>query len=208
MTDLTPLLHGLLLGFSIAAPVGPIGVLCIRRTLADGPWMGFVSGMGAATADAAYGAIAAFGLTALSQPLLTQAFWMRLIGGLFLIGLGVRTMFARPGGQTSAPVRAGALAAYGSTLMLTLTNPMTILAFAAAFAGLGMAGEQGGTCGASLLVAGVFLGSAAWWLTLSSLVARLRRHLSLRALHWVNRGSGAILVGFGVVVLTTLARSG
>ncbi len=204
MTELLPLLHGLLLGFSIAAPVGPIGVLCIRRTLADGRWIGFISGMGAATADAAYGAVAAFGLTALSDRLLEQAFWLRLIGGLFLIALGLRTATTQPAERSAAAAPGGALAAYGSTLMLTLTNPMTILAFAAAFAGLGWVRQQAGAPAAGMLVAGVFLGSAAWWLTLSSLVARLRRHLSVRALRWVNRLSGAVLVGFGLVVLSAL----
>lgn len=130
---------------------------CIRRTLADGRQIGFISGMGAATTDAAYGAIAGFGLTALSQ-LLARALWLRLVGGSFLIGLGVRAMFPWSGEATFAAVRAGALAACVSMLMSTLTDPITILAFVVASAGLGMVDQQMGARGASRLVAGVFLG--------------------------------------------------
>ncbi len=206
MSDLTPFLRGLILGFSIAAPVGPIGVLCIRRTLAAGRWMGFVAGLGAATADALYGSIAAFGLTALSNVLVEQAFWLRLIGGTFLIYLGVRTFFALPSEDTTTGVHGGASAAYASTLMLTLTNPMTILSFSAIFAGLGLAGEAAAPGKAALLVAGVFLGSAAWWLTLSSSVSLLRRRLPTRTMRWVNRLSGAVLIGFGIAALAPLVR--
>src|SRR5690242_13032805 len=131
-------LRGLLLGFSIAAPVGPIGVLCIRRTLADGRVVGFVSGLGAATADAFYGAVAGFGLTVISALLIEQRFWLRLIGGGFLLYLGVRTVLARPAERAASAGGKGLAGAYGSTLFLTLTNPLTILSFAAIFAGLGV----------------------------------------------------------------------
>lgn len=199
------LLRGLAIGFSIAAPVGPIGVLCIRRTLANGRWVGFVSGVGAATADALYGSIAAFGLTALSNILVNQQIWLRLVGGVFLVLLGVRTFVSKPAETPPSGASAGLLGAYASTLLLTLTNPLTILSFAAIFAGLGAAGSEAGTATAGLLVLGVFLGSAAWWLTLSSSVALLRHRTSPRLLHWVNRVSGAVLGGFGAAILLTLA---
>src|SRR5881409_981452 len=132
--------RGVAIGFSIAAPVGPIGVLCIRRTLAEGRLCGFASGLGAATADAVYGCVAGFGLTAVSNLLVSQQTWLRLIGGLFLCYLGVKSFFAGPA-QTAAAPKSGALAgAYASTFLLTLTNPMTILSFAAVFAGLGLGG--------------------------------------------------------------------
>jgi threonine/homoserine/homoserine lactone efflux protein len=194
-------LQGLLLGFSIAAPVGPIGVLCIRRTLAEGRAVGLASGLGAAAADAAYGLVAAFGLTAISSVLVGQRFWLGLLGGLFLLYLGARTLFARPAEQPAhAASGRGLVGAFLSTLALTLTNPMTILSFVAIFAGLGVAaGADYGV--ATLLVGGVFLGSAAWWLTLSLLVGALRSRFNARAMLWVNRFSGVIVLSFGLVAL-------
>jgi threonine/homoserine/homoserine lactone efflux protein len=197
------LLKGLALGFSIAAPVGPIGVLCIRRTLAEGRRVGFVSGLGAATADAIYGSIAAFGLTFVSGLLVSQQDWLRLVGGAFLCTLGLKTFRARPATHAVAASGQGLPRAYVSTLALTLTNPATILAFAAIFAGLGI-GKAGGDYGSALaLVVGVFAGSAAWWLLLSSGVYLLRRRFTARRLRWVNRLSGVILAGFGLAALAS-----
>ena len=199
--DLGFLLRGGLIGLSIAAPVGPIGVLCIRRTLAEGRLAGLVSGLGAATADAFYGSIAGFGLTAISGLLVSQQGWLRLVGGLFLCYLGVRTLLARPA-QQAAAVRGGGLwQTYASTLFLTLTNPMTILSFAAIFAGLGLGATRGDYASAAMLVLGVFLGSAAWWLLLSSGVGAFRAQFPAAGLLWVNRLSGFIILGFGIVAL-------
>ena len=207
MSVYTALLYrGLAVGFSIAAPVGPIGVLCIRRTLAQGFVLGLVSGLGAATADAAFGAIAAYGLTSLAALLVGHLFWLRLLGGVFLVFLGSRIFFSRPEEQP-APSRRGDLAgAYISTLFLTLTNPMTILSFAAIFVGLGLGGGGQGYGPAGVLVLGVFLGSSLWWGILSSLTASLRSRVTLRGLRWVNRASGAIIGGFGLVVLAGVFR--
>jgi threonine/homoserine/homoserine lactone efflux protein len=201
--NLTLLLRGLLLGFSIAAPVGPIGVLCIRRTLAGGRLVGLATGLGAATADAAYGLVAGLGLTAVASGLTTQQRWLPLIGGGFLMVLGVRTFLARPASQPAQASAAGLAGAYLSTLALTLTNPLTILSFAAAFAGLGLLGNGVGPAGGAALslVVGVFLGSAAWWLLLSSLVHALRGRLGPGALGWVNRISGVVITGFGVAAI-------
>jgi threonine/homoserine/homoserine lactone efflux protein len=194
-------LKGLLLGFSIAAPVGPIGVLCIRRTLAEGRLIGFLSGLGAATADMLYGAIAAFGLSALQAMLVGQANWLRIIGGIFLIYLGVKTFFSKPAEQAAQASRGGVFGAYLSTLVLTLTNPMTILSFIAIFAGLQIGNTSGNYLSPILLVAGVFCGSAAWWLTLSFLVGQVRGLLEAGWMVWVNRFSGVVILGFGIVAL-------
>ena len=140
--DIHLLLRGVLLGFAIAAPVGPIGVLCIRRTLAFGRITGLVTGLGAATADMCYGAVAAFGLAAVSSLLISQQHWIRLIGGAFLCYLGVTTILARPAAAAASARSGGLAAAYASTLALTLTNPLTILSFAAIFAGLGFAAQH------------------------------------------------------------------
>lgn len=202
--DLGPLLRGLVLGFSIAATVGPIGVLVIRRSLAEGRLVGFVSGLGAATADFFYGAIAAFGLTAVAGLMISQQAWLRLVGGAFLVYLGVRTFLAQPAGQAAEASGRGLLGAYGSTLFLTLTNPATILSFAVIFAGLGLAGFEGGAWASLALVVGVFLGSAGWWLLLSGGVSLLKGQVTLRGLVWVNRIAGGIIVAFGIAALASL----
>jgi threonine/homoserine/homoserine lactone efflux protein len=199
------LLGGIILGFSIAAPVGPIGVLCIRRTLAEGRASGLVSGLGAATADAIYGCVAGFGLTFISSFLVNQQGWLRLVGGAFLCYLGIRTFLARPADQAAAAQGNGLIGAYGSTLLLTLTNPMTILSFAAAFAGLGMANTGRDYRSAAMLVLGVFIGSTLWWLGLSSIVSLFRTRFDARALRWVNRASGIIIAGFGLFALLSIA---
>jgi threonine/homoserine/homoserine lactone efflux protein len=201
--DLSTFARGLLLGLSIAAPVGPIGVLCIRRTLTLGWRVGFLTGLGAATADATYGAIAAFGLTALSDLLIAEQSWLRLIGGLFLLYLGARTFLAKPA-TVAANVSANGLAgAYLSTLLLTLTNPLTILSFAAIFAGFGVA-SAGGAGAPVILVAGVFTGSALWWLLLSGGVALARARFRPEALVWVNRISGSVIILFGLLALASI----
>jgi len=204
----TFLLRGILIGFSIAAPVGPIGVLCIRRTLAEGRATGFVSGLGAATADAIYGCIAGFGLTLVTRFLIDQQVWLRLFGGAFLCYLGVKTVLSRPARQAASAKGSGLAGAYGSTFLLTLTNPMTILSFAAVFAGLGLVSAEGSYASAGILVLGVFTGSALWWLTLSGGVSLLRSKFDARRLEWVNRISGIIITGFGVVALLSLMVRG
>ena len=200
--------RGVAIGLAIAAPVGPIGVLCIRRTLAEGRLAGFVTGLGAATADTVYGAVAAFGLTAVSAFLVSQQDWLRLIGGAFLLYLGIRTFLTRPMPQTavrddkSSRTLAGD---YASTFLLTITNPLTIISFAAVFAGLGLGSGYDDLASALLLVAGVFTGSALWWLLLSAGVSLLRGRITEYGLRWVNRVSGVIITVFGVVALASLA---
>lgn len=193
-----------MIGFSIAAPVGPIGVLCIRRTLAEGWASGLASGFGAATADALYGSVAGFGLTFISSILIREQFWLRLIGGVFLCYLGIKTFRSIPH-QQAAPARGFGLAGdYGSTFFLTLTNPMTILSFAAVFAGLGVVNANGSYLSAGILVCGVFIGSALWWFILSIGVTLLRARFNPQGLLWVNRISGLIIMGFGLLAFLSL----
>ena len=199
-------LRGLIIGFSIAAPVGPIGVLCIRRTLVQGRISGFVSGLGAATADALYGCVAGFGLTFISSFLIGQQGWFSLIGGAFLLYLGVKTFLAKPSERSASARGGGLVAAYGSTFFLTLTNPITILAFAAIFAGLGIAGRAGDYLSAGILVLGVFSGSTAWWFILSAGVGVVRKRFDLQVLRWVNRISGLIILGFGLISILGFKR--
>ena len=198
--------RGLIIGFSIAAPVGPIGALCIRRSLAEGRLVGLLTGLGAATADAVYGAIAAFGLTAVSGALVSYRTWLGLVGGMFLCYLGVRTLVATPKETTTSLRRQRIASAYASTFMLTLTNPMTILSFVAIFAGLGVASGVDFDR-ATMLVVGVFTGSAAWWLLLSTGTAMLRSKLSDTSMRLVNHVSGSIIVAFGIYAIATAFRS-
>lgn len=194
------LLKGLMIGGSIAAPVGPIGVLCIRRSLRDGLWTGFMAGLGAATADAVYGCVAGFGLTAVSGLLVGHRYGLGMAGGAFLCCLGVQTFLAKPAPDAAPQCAGRALAAYGSTFLLTLANPATILSFAAVFAAFGI-GASAGYLAACSLVLGVFLGSASWWLILSGGVSAVRSRGGTGWMRAVNRVSGATLLAFGLYAL-------
>ena len=198
------LLKGLVIGFSIAAPVGPIGILCIQRTMAKGRIAGLATGMGAASADAIYGCIAGFGLSFISQFLVAQQMWLKLGGGLFLGYLGLRTILSKPEEKTIEAGSAGLLSDYLTTFFLTLTNPMTILSFTAVFAGLGLATGAGNYTAAITLVAGVFLGSAGWWLLLTSCVGLFWSKPGPTFRTWINRISGAVLMVFAVVALVSM----
>lgn len=192
------LLKGIILGLSIAAPVGPIGVLCIRRTLANGMLIGFISGLGAATADAIYGFIAALGISALSGFFLDHQSYLRVIGGVFLLYLGYTTFKSMPAKMAAKAGRGGLIGAYVSTLFLTITNPLTILSFAAIFAGLGVIATDKSYGSPFFLVIGVFLGSMLWWLLLSGTVNALRRNFDQKHLKLINQLSGLIITGFGI----------
>lgn len=194
---------GMLLGFAIAAPVGPIGLLCIQRTLARGCWAGILSGLGAASADAVYGCVAGFGLAALANLLLAWQTELRLVGGFFLLYLSWQTWRTSPAaGQAHVDAaRAGLLGDYFSTLALTLTNPVTILAFLGIFTGLGLAEEGRDFVAAGALVLGVFAGSLLWWLVLAGGVGWLRGRLTSTMLGWINRASGVLIAGFGLWAL-------
>lgn len=198
------LIKGFIIGFSIAAPVGPIGVLTIKRTLTEGRISGFVTGMGAAFADTAYGAVAAFGLIAISSFLISHEFVIKLIGGLFLLYLGVKILISSPAAKEAAFVSKGLLNNFISTFFLTLTNPSTILSFIAIFAGLGLASINADYRSSLAIVIGVFAGSALWWFILSSIISFFRHKITSERLVWVNRISGLILSSFGLYALYSI----
>jgi threonine/homoserine/homoserine lactone efflux protein len=198
------LLRGIILGVGIAAPVGPIGLLCIQRTLSHGRRIGLASGLGAASADAFYGVVAAFGLTLITAFLVEQQLWLGVGGGLFLAYLGVRTLLALPAEMAGSTESSGGIGrAWGSTFLLTLTNPMTILAFVAIFAGAGMSASGGGA-EAVLLVVGVFLGSALWWTLLTTGVALARGRMTPRLMVWINRSAGVLILAFAAYALLSV----
>ena len=206
--DSTLFLKALVIGLSIAAPVGPIGLLCIQRTLAHGRAIGFLSGLGAALADAFYGAIGALGVSAVIASMVAARVPLALGGAVFLAWMGVQLLRApvatkaRQAADATTPLKATL-----SVFFLTLANPMTILSFVAVFASISTGHVAGHTLGASqaaTMVLGVFLGSALWWLGLSTMVSSVRHKLSAKTMQSINRLSGAILLAFAVYQLSTL----
>jgi len=196
------LLKGMLVGIVIALPVGPVGVLCVRRAILHGRLAGFLSGLGAASADAVFGVIAAFGLTFVSNLLLEYENWLGLVGAVLLLYLGVLAFTADPTRGTQAQRDPdGLIADFLSAFVLTIINPITILAFLAIFAAIGFSGPEATLGLAAILVLGVWLGSLLWWAGLAFGAGRVRLSFSRNHLVWINRGSGGILVCCGVVLL-------
>jgi len=200
------LIKGIFVGMVIAVPAGPVGVLCVRRTFFEGPRFGIVSGLGAAVADVIFGIIAGLGLTVVRDWLLGYQDWFGALGGIYLLGVGVRTLTSRRNADPR-PLKGEKLAAaFASTFALTITNPITILAFAAIFAKVGF--DYNGTVSLVLvwiLVGGVFVGSLVWWLGLCFGIAALRRFAHMEHFTWVDRVSGTVLIVSGVGLLASVA---
>jgi threonine/homoserine/homoserine lactone efflux protein len=202
---------GVLVGLVIAVPAGPVGVLCIRRTIFQGRLAGFISGMGAAAGDAIFGIIAGSGLTFVSDLLLDYQKWLRVGGAGFLLLVGIRAFTAEPLAKAKSERDPETLLAdFASTFALTLTNPITILAFLAIFASIGFAGEDATLAGAAILVLGVWLGSLLWWAGLALGAGAFRHSFRRNHLVWINRGSGGILLlsGAGLFVSVLLEHFG
>lgn len=196
-------LKGLIIGFAMAVPVGPAGILCIRKTLAEGQTRGVMIGLGAATADSLYGSIAAFGLTFVSDMIASQQSWLRLVGGGLLLFLGIRTFRAKGKDPVLPTDRTGLLGSYVSAFLLALTNPLTFFAFVAVFAAFGL-GHKLNIISACILVLGVFAGSFLWFLTLGSVARIFRKKLDSGGLRWVNRISGVLITLSGVAAFVSL----
>ncbi len=205
--EYTLLLKGVIIGFALALPIGPIGILCVRKTATEGHFSGMVVGFGAATADAVYGFIAAFGLTVISDALLEKQMWFRLIGGAFLCYLGVKTLLAKPAENSQGTNGKGLLGSYVSTFLLTLTNPLSIIAFIGVFAGFGLRNTALSAGSAATLIAGVFLGSSIWFFLLSYGITLFREKINSTGLGWVNRISGLLIIMFGVIAIASFASS-
>lgn len=196
-------LKGLAIGFAMAIPVGPIGVLCIRKTLTEGRLRGMVIGLGAATADLFYASVAAFGLTLISDTFISQRFWIRLVGGALLLFLGIRIFRALPKDPKIRVDNGGILRSYLTTVFLTLTNPLTIFAFLAVFAALGLDSELR-NFSAAVLVVGVFIGSCLWFLLLSSGTILFKNKLDLDGLRWVNKIAGILIIISSLIAFGSL----
>jgi threonine/homoserine/homoserine lactone efflux protein len=201
LANIWMLVKGAGIGFAVAAPVGPIGMLCIRTTLERGRVAGFAAGLGAAVADAIYGMIGVLGVTAISGVIEAQRFWLELGGGVFVIAFGIHLGLTKPNVQNGTDeIPVSLWADFVKTLVLTLANPSTILTFMAIFAGVpGAAASE--LAAVPVIVLGVLLGSAAWWLFLSQGVGVIRHKISEQALTWMNWAAGALLVAFGVYTL-------
>ena len=198
-------IRGLIIGLTIAAAVGPITLLVIRRTIDHGGLYGFASGLGVATADATYAGVAAFGLTAITSLLVSGHVLLGIVGGAVIAFMGYRTMISRPTGPAPDAERPGMVGAFASIYALTMTNPLTIVLYAGVFAGIGLVAGSSFADAAVITVA-AWLGSTLWWVILCSFVAWVRGRVSTRAMLWVNRISGAALVAFGIVaVLSALS---
>ncbi len=194
---------GIVIGFAMAIPIGPIGIMCIRKTLTEGRLRGLIIGLGAATADLLYGCVAAFGLTLISDTLVSQRIWIRLVGGTLLLFLGIRTLRAKPADPKLHIHSSGMLGSYFYTVFLTLTNPLSIFAFIAVFAALGLENEILNFSGTALVL-GVFTGSFLWFLSLSSGVTLFRKKLDIIGLTWVNRIAGILIIICGIIAIVSL----
>lgn len=194
-------IKGLAIGFSIAAAVGPVAILCFRRTLSEGFLIGLCSGLGAAAADTLYSSIAAFGMVALSQVLIHYNTIIRIVGGLYLLYLGWKTYISKPAHEMSVVEGTKiALTAFVSIFFLTLTNPATILGFTAIFSCFGFTPATD-MWSASSLITGVFFGSTVWWIFLASAGSLLRSRITIEKLIVINKISGCIIAIFGLSAL-------
>lgn len=196
-------LKGLIIGFAMAVPIGPIGVMCVRKTLAEGHSRGLIVGLGAATADSLFGSIAAFGLTFVSDVITSEQLWLSLVGGVLLLFLGLRTFRAKPRDPSIPFENNGLLRSFVSAFVLALTNPVTVFAFLAVFAAFGL-GHTLKIISASLLVAGVFIGSCLWFVTLGFIATGFRKKLDSAGLRWVNRIAGILLMLSGMAAFASL----
>jgi threonine/homoserine/homoserine lactone efflux protein len=196
-------LRGLIIGFTIAAAVGPITLLVIRRTIAHGGLYGFASGLGVAAADATYAGVAAFGLTAITTILVSGHWLLGIIGGSIIVIVGIRTIRSRPAGPAADAERPGLAGAFLSIYALTMTNPLTIVLYAGVFAGIGLVAGSS-FVDAAVVTLAAWLGSTAWWVILCSILGWARGRVSTTALVWVNRISGAALVVFGIAAIVSV----
>jgi threonine/homoserine/homoserine lactone efflux protein len=201
--DLIVFLKGLLIGFAMAVPIGPIGVMCIRKTLAEGHVRALSIGLGGATADSMYGAVAAFGVKFVSDVIATEQVWVHVLGGGLLLFLGIRTLRLKRKEPMIPFNNNGVLGSYASAFLLALTNPLTIFAFVAVFAAFGL-GHPLSLVAAGILVVGIFLGTCLWFFVLGFVATLFRRRLNRQGLKWVNRISGGLIILSGMIAFVSL----
>jgi len=200
-----PLLRGVIAGFALAAPIGPVGVMCIRRALIEGRLNAFLAGLGAALADTIFGAVAGLGITVISGFVAAHAAAFALVGGLIVLGLGLVTLYAPAVPVHDMPKLRSVKHDFALAFTTAITNPATMIAAAGVFTAYGPIDPFVKPIDAVALVGGVFAGSAGWWLLLASLAAAFKQRFVNRGLKWLNRISGTMLVVFAAVVLAGVA---
>jgi len=199
------LLNGIIIGFSASVPLGPIGILCIQKTLNKGFLSGFIAGLGAAFADMFYAIIAGFGVTFIITFIEEQHFYIRILGGLILVILGYRIFSTNPAIQLRKKKKNSSfIGDFFSVFALTLSNPMAFFFFGAAFAGFGVVKEESNFSDIAILIAGVFLGATIWWTILNTLVNVFRKKFRLKRLWWINKIAGSIVILFGFAIFISL----
>jgi threonine/homoserine/homoserine lactone efflux protein len=199
------LLEGMIIGFIVAVPVGPLGLLCINRALSLGPLLGLFSGLGVASADALAAGIAALGISLVSTFLSDHQIVIRFVGGLFLCYLGFKIYRTTPSRQPPPANVNGHFGAYATTFLLTFSNPVTIVSFLAIYAGWGVESLSGHYFAAAILALGVLIGSALWWIALFVGLTVFHHKFSLEVVGLIHRVSGALIAGFGFIVLLSLS---
>jgi threonine/homoserine/homoserine lactone efflux protein len=204
LSDLSYLIKGFFIGLSIAAPIGPISILCIKRTLSNGFFNGLISGLGAATADGVYSFLALIGISRVSELLINSQYIIHLIGGLFLIYLSYIIFKSTPVKDSKKNYNIGLINSYLSTLFLTIVNPMTILSFGAIFAGVGLVNKNIQFSSSIFPIFGVFLGSTLWWLFLCSTINLMREKFNQKVLIIINKLSAIVIFGFGIISLISI----
>lgn len=201
--DLHTLLMGIIAGFTLAIPIGPIGILCIRKTLSEGLFPGLIIGLGAASVDFLYSGVASFGLTVISDTINNQKILVKILGGVLFLILGLKILYNQHSTFNTSNKRVGKLKSYISTFLITLANPLTIFAFLTFFAILGLSIELS-YFDSIVLSLGVFIGSITWFFLLSSNIVYFRRKINLNQMFWVNRISGSFIIASGVVLIISL----
>lgn len=200
------LLEGIAIGFLLATPIGVVGILCIKRTLASGRRQGFLTGLGGASADLIFATVAAFGIRLISDFVVAEQYGIRLVGGIFLLLMGFFTMRSRPAVALNTDNVVQQTRTYISTLLLALTNPLVMFGFGAVLSAIGVGGLVDDYAALTMLVAGIFLGSFLWFASITFVVDKYRNRITLQGISIVNRTAGVLLVVFGGIALWSGVR--
>lgn len=205
--EINNLVNGIIIGFSASVPLGPIGVLCIQKTINKGRLSGFISGLGAATSDMVYAIIAGFGLSFVTAFIIEQQLYLRIAAGIILFYLGFRIFFSNPGREMRKQARKkgrGLAGDFISLFLLTFSNPLTVFFFLGAFAAFGVVKGESSFLSILILTVGVFLGAAFWWSILTTIVNIFRKKFRLKSIWWINKIAGIIVIGFAIFAIISI----
>lgn len=199
-------IDGFTLGLAVAAPIGPVGVLCIKKTLSSGLAIGLFAGFGASIAKVIYGIVVGFGLTSVSNFLINYNTYISIIGAIFLTYLGIKIFMTKPVMNCDSVQKENKISAFTTMFLLTIMNPMTVLSFLAVFSGLGIANTASSYSNGLVLISGIFCGSMSWWIFLCSMVNLFRQKINGSILSWINKVSGIIIVTFAAMIILSIFK--